>query len=48
LAGGAKAAELFGDKAKAKAYYERPVALTRASNSDRPELSAAKTFLARN
>jgi Tfp pilus assembly protein PilF len=46
LAGAAKAAELLGDKAKAKAYNERLVTL--ADGSDRPELAAAKQFLRKN
>jgi hypothetical protein len=48
LAGAAKAAELLGDKAKAKAYHGRLVTLADGSGSDRPELAAAKQFLRKN
>jgi tetratricopeptide (TPR) repeat protein len=48
LAGAAKAAELVGDKAKARAYYRKLVDLTNGSNSDRHELAAARRFLATN
>jgi len=48
FAGAAKAAELLGDKAKARSYYEKLIALAAEGNADRPELSAARQFLARN
>jgi hypothetical protein len=48
LAGAAQAAELLGDKAKAKAYYARLVALAGGSRADRRELAAAREFLAKN
>jgi Tfp pilus assembly protein PilF len=48
IAGAARAAEALGDKEKATAYYEKLLALTRRSSSDRPELAAAKQFLGRN
>jgi hypothetical protein len=47
LAGGAKAAELVGDAAKAKAYHGRLVVVAGAGDGDRRELAAAKEFLAR-
>jgi len=46
--GAAKAAEALGDTAKAKAAYEKLVALAAGSESDRPALAAARTFLASN
>ena len=46
-AGAAKAADLAGDKAKAKLYYEKLVALTSGTDADRPDLAAARQFLAR-
>jgi hypothetical protein len=39
---------LLGDKAKAKAYYARLVALAGGSGADRRELAAAREFLAKN
>jgi tetratricopeptide (TPR) repeat protein len=48
FAGAAKAAETLGDKSKAKTYYEKLVALTGGSDSARPEIAAARQFLARN
>jgi tetratricopeptide (TPR) repeat protein len=47
-AGAAQAAEKLGDKAKAKANYEKLIALTNGSDGDRPELAAAKRYLASN
>jgi hypothetical protein len=46
--GAAKAAQALGDTAKAKAAYEKLVALAADSNSDRPTLVAAKAFVASN
>ena len=46
LAGAAKAAGALGDTAKAKAYYEKLLALASGSNANRPELSTARRFLA--
>jgi hypothetical protein len=46
--GGAKAAQALGDTAKAKAIYEKLVALATGSESDRPALAAARAFLASN
>jgi hypothetical protein len=48
LAGAARAAELLGDKAKAKTYHGRLVALAGSGDGDRRELAAAKQFLAKN
>jgi tetratricopeptide (TPR) repeat protein len=45
LAGAAKAAEALGDTAKAKAYYEKLLALASGSNANRPELATARPFL---
>ena len=47
FAGAAKAAEALGDKAKARGYYEKLVALAAGSNADRPELVSARQFLAK-
>ena len=47
-AGAAQAAEKLGDKAAAKANYEKLVALVGGSNSDRPEVAAARKFLGKN
>jgi tetratricopeptide (TPR) repeat protein len=47
-AGAAQAADKLGDKAKATAYYEKLVALAQGSGSDRPALTAAKQYLAKN
>jgi tetratricopeptide (TPR) repeat protein len=46
--GAAKAAVALGDKATARADYEKLIALTADSNSDRPALAAARAFLASN
>jgi hypothetical protein len=48
FAGAAKAAQAAGDKAEAKADYEKLIALTAGGGSDRPELAAARQFLANN
>ncbi len=47
FAGGATAAQALGDNAKAKAYYEKLIALASAE-ADRPVLAAGKAFLAKN
>ena len=47
VAGAAKAAEMLGDKEKARAYYAKVLALTGGSDTDRPEPGAARRFLAR-
>ena len=47
-AGAAKAAQALGDTVKAKAAYEKLVALAADSDSGRPTLAAAKAFVASN
>jgi tetratricopeptide (TPR) repeat protein len=44
--GAARAAEKLGDKATAKANYEKLLALAASADADRPEIAAAKTFVA--
>ena len=44
--GAAKAAEQLGDRAQARRYYEKLIALSNHADSDRPELNEARTFLA--
>jgi tetratricopeptide (TPR) repeat protein len=46
--GAALAAEKLGDKAAAKANYEKLVALVGEGASDRPEVAAARQYLSRN
>jgi len=46
LYGAAKAAELSGDRAKAATFYAKLTALAERSDGKRPELQAAKVFLA--
>jgi uncharacterized protein HemY len=48
IAGAARAADQLGDKAKAKEYYQKLTNI--ASNPDfvRPDLAAARKFLATN
>ena len=48
FAGAAIAAEKLGDKVKAKDNYQKLVALTATSDSDRPELAVARKFIATN
>ena len=45
--GAARAAELAGDKAKAKAHYGQLVTLAAQAESERAEVKEAKAFLAR-
>jgi hypothetical protein len=47
-AGAAKAAQAIGDTMKAKADYEKLVALAAGSDSERPALAAARAFVASN
>ena len=47
LYGAARAAELSGDGAKARAYYTQLLALGEKADSERPELRQAKAFLGR-
>src|ERR1700716_1351253 len=46
--GAAKAAEKAGDANKARQYYARAVALAQDADPVRPELAAARAFLAKN
>jgi hypothetical protein len=46
--GAAKAEQALGDKARAKAIYEKLIALVGAVDSDRPALTEAKAFVANN
>ena len=46
--GAAKAAQALGDTMKAKANYEKLVALAAGSDSERPALAAARAFVASN
>jgi tetratricopeptide (TPR) repeat protein len=48
FAGAAQAAEKLNDKAKAKQNYEKLIALTATADSERPEVGAARKFLASN
>jgi hypothetical protein len=45
--GAARAAEGAGDQAKAKAYYTKLLDLTKTADSPRPELAAARAYVAR-
>jgi hypothetical protein len=44
IAGVARAAELAGDRDKARIYYAKLVVLARAADGERPELTQAKAF----
>jgi tetratricopeptide (TPR) repeat protein len=46
LYGAARAAELSGDSARARTYYDRLVTLGKGADADRPELKQARRFLA--
>jgi Tetratricopeptide repeat len=48
VAGAAQAAEKLGDKAKAKENYQKLIALAANADSERPEVVAARKFLASN
>ena len=48
LAGAGRAAELAGDLAGAKRYYGQVVQLTASADTSRPEIEAAKAFVAAN
>jgi tetratricopeptide (TPR) repeat protein len=48
FAGAAKAAERAGDRAQARSYYEKLVALAAHADGERPDLVAAKQYLAGN
>jgi hypothetical protein len=47
FSGAARAAELAGDREKAKAFYAKLVALADKADTDRPELVHARAFLAK-
>jgi len=47
-AGAAKAADTLGDKAAARQHYQQLVALTANTDTERPEVAAAKKYLATN
>ena len=47
LSGAARAAELAGDRDKARTYYTQLIALTDKSDTTRPELTQAKAYLAK-
>jgi uncharacterized protein HemY len=47
-AGAAKAADRLGDKAAARDNYQHLVALTANADTERPEVAAAKKYLASN
>jgi hypothetical protein len=46
--GAAKAAQLSGDRAKARSYYGTLLALCRVSDTERAELVEARKYLAQN
>jgi uncharacterized protein HemY len=46
--GAAKAAEKAGDAGKARQYYAKAVGLASDADPVRPELAAARAYLARN
>ena len=48
FAGAAQASERLGDKAKAKDYYQKLAALASKADTVRPELAAARKFVAEN
>ena len=48
IAGAARAAERLGDQAKAKVYYQKLTTLAGNADTVRPDLVAAREFLAKN
>jgi len=46
--GAAKAAAALGDKDKATAYYQKLAMLANNADADRPDLAAAREYLAKN
>ena len=44
--GGARAAEVLGDRAKATGYYEKLLEVAQDADTERPELRHARTFVA--
>jgi len=47
LAGAARAAELAGDRERARRYYTELLALTKSADTERPEIKQAKAYLGR-
>ncbi|MBI2881280.1 MAG: hypothetical protein HYY21_06810, partial [Candidatus Tectomicrobia bacterium] len=47
LYGAARAAELSGDREKARDYYQKLLALGEKADTERPEIAQAKAFVAR-
>jgi Tfp pilus assembly protein PilF len=47
LSGAARAAQLSGNREKAKSYYTRLLAICDHADGDRPELQDARTYLAK-
>jgi tetratricopeptide (TPR) repeat protein len=47
LAGAARAAELAGNRDKARAYYQQLITLAKDADSERPELKHAKAYVAK-
>ena len=47
IAGAARAAEATGDREAARAWDERLLQLTAEADTERPEMAAARTFLAK-
>jgi len=45
-AGSAKAAEMMGDRAKAREYYAKLLELAKKGDASRPELMKARAFVA--
>jgi Tfp pilus assembly protein PilF len=48
FAGAAKAAERQGDRGRAKSYYQKLGSLTDSADTMRPDIVAAKQYLAQN
>jgi tetratricopeptide (TPR) repeat protein len=48
LAGAGRAAEQAGNRAQAKAYYQRLIDLTKNADTERPEVARARAFVAAN
>ena len=48
FAGAAKAADALGDKEAARQNYQQLVTLTASADTERPEVAAAKKYLASN
>jgi len=48
IAGAAKAAESIGDRQAARIWYERLLQLTAEADTERPDMTAARTLMARN